>query len=78
MYGSEVLCLEGDEVGILHMVRAMCEVQFNYIKSTMDLILMLCLDKTMGQLDMANSVHWCGNVLKREHGYFLLWHQGFM
>ena len=51
------------------MVRAMCEVQLKDRKISVDLF-MLCLNKTMDQLAMANSVLWYGHVL-REDGHIL-------
>ena len=32
---------------------------------------MLGLNKIVYQLDMANSVHWCGHVLTREDGHVM-------
>ena len=32
---------------------------------------LLCLSESMGQLTMASSVLWYGNVLKREDGHVL-------
>ena len=32
---------------------------------------MLGLNETVDQLAMANSVHWCGHVLRREDGHVL-------
>ena len=40
------------------MVRAMCGVQLKDRKRCTGLMFMLGLNKTMDQLDMANSVHW--------------------
>ena len=51
------------------MVRAMCGVPQKDIKRSMDLMLMLCFNKTIDQLAMANSVHWYGYVLRREDGH---------
>ena len=53
------------------MVRAMCGVQLKGRKRSMDLMLILGLMKTIDQLDMANSVLWCGHVLRREDGHVL-------
>ena len=39
-------------------------------KST-DFMFMLGLKETMDQLAMANSVCWCGHVLRREEGHVL-------
>ena len=38
------------------MVRAMCGVQFNDRKRTMDFMLILCLNETIDQLAMSSSV----------------------
>ena len=53
------------------MVRAMCEVQLKGRKISTDLMLMLGLNETMDQLDMANSVRWYGHVLRKEDGHDL-------
>ena len=53
------------------MVRAICGVQLNGRKRSTDLMLMLGLNETMDQLDMANSVRWCGILLRTEDGYVL-------
>ena len=37
-------------------------------KRSTDLTFMLCLNETIDQLAMANSVRWCGHVLRREDG----------
>ena len=37
----------------------------------MDLMFMLGLNETRGQLAMANSVRWYGHVLRREDGHVL-------
>ena len=34
-------------------------------------MLMLCLKETIGQLAMANCVHWHGHVLRREDAHVL-------
>ena len=46
------------------MVRTMCEVQLKDRKRSKDLMLMLGLNETIGQLAMA----WHGHVLRREDG----------
>ena len=76
LYGSEALCLRDSETGILQrterfMVRAMCGVQLTDRKTSTDLMLMLCLKKTIDQLAIANSVRWYGHVLRREDGHVL-------
>ena len=38
-------------------------------KGSTDLMFMLGLNETIDQLAMANSVHWHGHVLRREHGH---------
>ena len=53
------------------MVRAMCGVQLKDRKSSTDLMLMLGLRKTIGQLAMANSLRCYGHVLRREAGHVL-------
>ena len=53
------------------MVRAMCEVQLKDRKRHTDLIFMLDVNETIDQLAMANSVHWCGHVLRREDVHIL-------
>ena len=50
-------------------VRFMCCVQLKDRKISKDL--MLGLDVSIGQLTMANSIHWYGCVLKREDGHVL-------
>ena len=53
------------------MVRAMCGVQLNTKKRSMELMPMLDLNETIDQLAMVNSVHWYGQVLRRENGHVL-------
>ena len=53
------------------MVRAMCGVHLDGRKRVMDLMLKMGFNKIVGQLAMANSVHWYGHVLRREDGYAL-------
>ena len=53
------------------MVRAMCGVQLRDRERSMDLMLMLGLNETMGQLAMTNSVRWYGHVLRMENGLVL-------
>ena len=75
LYGSESWCLKESEMGILRtkrsMVRAMCGVQLKNRKMYTDLMFMLGWNKTKYQLAMANSVHWCDHVLRREDGHIL-------
>ena len=42
----------------------LCEVQFKDKKRSEDLMLMLCLNKTIDQLAMAYRVRWYGHVLR--------------
>ena len=75
---SETWCLKESEMGILQrsersMVIAMCGVQRKDLKKSKDSMLMLDLNETIDQLAMANSVHWCGHVLRRENGHVLEW-----
>ena len=53
------------------MVRVMCGVQLKDKKRSTDLIFMLGLNETIDQLAMATSVHWYGQVLRREDGHVL-------
>ena len=70
LYGSETWCLKESEMGILRrtersMVRVMCGVQLKDRKRSTDLMFMLCVNETIGQLAIASSVHWYGHVLRR-------------
>ena len=47
------------------------EYSSKYIKRSKDLMLVLGLNETIDQLTMANSVHWCDHVLRREDGHVL-------
>ena len=60
LYGSEDWCLEESEMQIL---------QLKDRKRAMDL--MLGLNETLDQVDMANSVCWCDHVLGREDRHVL-------
>ena len=76
LYGSEAWCLKENEMGILqrterNMVIAMCEVQLKDRKRFTYLILMLCLNETIDQFAIANSVHWYGHVMRREYDHVL-------
>ena len=53
------------------MVIAMCGVKLKERKRSDDLMLMLGLNETIGQLAMAISVCWYGHVLSREDGHVL-------
>ena len=53
------------------MVTPMCGVHLKDRRRAADLMLMLGLSKTMDQLSMANSVYWCGDVLRREDVHVL-------
>ena len=74
LYGSEAWCLKASEIGILQktersLVRAMCGLQLKDRKRFTDLMFMLGLRETIGQLAMANSVRRYGHVLRRENGH---------
>ena len=53
------------------MLRAMCGVQFKDRKRSTDLMFMLCLNETIDQLAMADSVSRYGHVLRSENGWVL-------
>ena len=53
------------------MVRAMCGVQLKDRKRSTDSMFMLGLKETIGQLAIANSVCWYGQVLRRVDGHVL-------
>ena len=40
-----------------------------YRKIIKDLILMLGMNESLDQLAMADSMHWCGCVLRRWYGH---------
>ena len=67
LYVSEALCLYENEI---HGESNVWSTAQNREKS-MDLMFMLGLNETMRQLAVANSVHWHGNVLRREDGHVL-------
>ena len=52
-------------------MKAMYGVQLNDRTKTKNLMLILGSKETRDQLAIANSVHWYGNVLRREDGYVL-------
>ena len=71
LYGRDAWCVKESLMGILlrtesSMVRAICVLQLKNRKKSTDLMLMLCLNETIDQLAMANSVRWYGHVLRRE------------
>ena len=49
----------------------MCRVQWKDKKRSIDLMFMLCLNETINQLAMANSIRRYGHVLRREDGHVL-------
>ena len=53
------------------MVTAMCGVLLKDRKRSTDLMFMLGLNEAIDQLAMTTSVHWYGDVLRREEGNFL-------
>ena len=76
LFGSEAWCLKESEMGILQMtgrssVSAMCGVQLNDRKRSVDFKFMLGLNEATNQLSMANNAHWYGYVLRREDGHVL-------
>ena len=76
VYVSETWCLKESEIGILRktmrsMVITICGVQLKARKRSMDLILMLGLNVTIGQLAIAISVHLYGYVLRTENDQYL-------
>ena len=71
LHGSEAWFLRESETGILRraersMVGAMSGVQLKDGKRFTYVMFMLGLCETIDQLAMANSVRWCGHVLRRE------------
>ena len=54
------------------MVKEMCGVLLVDIKRDNDIMLMLGLNETLGQLAIANSAHWHGHVLMRKNGHVLM------
>ena len=53
------------------MVRALCGVLLKDGKISTDLMFMLDLCETIGQLATASNVHWYGHVLRREDGHVM-------
>ena len=53
------------------MVRAMCRVQLKDRKIYTHLMFKQGLNETIDQLVLANSAHWDGHVLRREHCHVL-------
>ena len=73
LYGSEAWCLKENEMEISlmtgrSMVRAMCGVQLKDGKMSKNLMLPLGLNETIKQLTVANSIHWCTHLPRREDG----------
>ena len=52
-------------------MRAMCGVQLKDRKRSTDLMFMLDLCETIGQLAIAHSLRWYCHVLRREDGHVL-------
>ena len=52
----------------------MCGLKLMDKKSMNDLKKMLDLNDTIDQLAKANSVHWCGHVLRKDKSNFLKGH----
>jgi len=76
LYGSEIWCLNENEMGILRrteraMVRAMCGVKLMDRKKTEDLMQMLGLEEAVDQLARVNGVRWYGHVLRRDEEHVL-------
>ena len=76
LYRSDAWCLNESEMGILQrtkrsMVRAICGVQLQDRNRSRDFMLMLGLNEIIDQLAIANSIHWCGHVLRREDGHVM-------
>ena len=76
LYGREIWCLYQNEIAILQIteratVKNMCGVKLMDKNSTKDLMLMLALKKAMHQLAKSNSVHWYGDVLRKDKNNFL-------
>ena len=71
LYVSETWCLREKDLAILRrtkraMVREMCGVKMMDRKNNDELIYMLELDETTGEISKANKVRWYGHVLKKE------------
>ena len=49
----------------------MCGVQLKDRKRFIDLMFMLGLSETIDLLNIANSVHWYGHVLRREGSHVI-------
>ena len=52
-------------------MRAMCGEQLKGRKRVKHLMLMLCLNETINQMTIANSVHWYGHVLRNDDSHVL-------
>ena len=57
-------------------MRAMCEVQLEDRRRSMDLVLMLGLNEATDQLAVENSVHWYGHVLRSEDSHVVMRENG--
>ena len=71
LYVSETWCLREKNLAISRrtkraMVREICGVKMMDRKNNDELLHMLELDETMGEMSKANKVRWYGHVLKRE------------
>ena len=55
------------------MLRRMSEVKLIEKKSTKNPMHMLDLNETIHQLEKANSVRWCGHILRKDKNNFLRW-----
>ena len=53
------------------MLRAVCEVHLKDRKRSTDFMFIQGLKETIGQLAIADSVRWYGDVLRREDGHVL-------
>ena len=76
LYGSETWCLFHNEIEILQrteraMVRSMYGVKLMDKKSTINLLKILDLNETIGQLAKANSVRWYEHILRKHKNNFL-------
>ena len=72
LYESEEWCLKESEMGTLQrteksMVRAMCGVQLKDRRRSTNLMFLLGLSETI----VGYSVHWYGQVLRREDSHVL-------
>ena len=65
------LCETSNALWKRDMARSMCGVKLMDKKSTKDLMQMLDFNETFDQLAKANSVRWCGHVLRKYRNNFL-------